>query len=142
MEHHELVGGGADGGCVDGRVADEERTDQECADGEGFRAREWAAGHGWRTFPEDLLVRRLDRAWEACEQAGVALDEVDLHRYARAMEEVAEVDVEAVPREAAEAVRRVVVGTVMVEPVLSALRMMAQREVSMRRFGQRPTEEA
>lgn len=137
----------ADQRCVDeeradeGR-ADEGRADQECADGEGSRAREWAEGHGWRTFPQDLLVGRLDRAWEACEQAGVPLDEADLHRYARAMEEVAEVDVEAVPVGAAEAVRRVVVGTVMVEPVLSALRLMAQREVSMRRSGQRPAEEA
>ncbi|AXK46255.1 MerR family transcriptional regulator [Brachybacterium saurashtrense] len=122
--------------------ADGGRADQECADGEGSRAREWAEGHGWRTFPEDLLVGRLDRAWEACEQAGVALDEADLHRYARAMEEVAEVDVEAVPVGAAEAVRRVVVGTVMVEPVLSALRLMAQREVSMGRAGQRPAEGA
>lgn len=132
----------ADQRCVDEERADEGRADQGCADGEGSRAREWAEGHGWRAFPEDLLVGRLDRAWEACEQAGVPLDEADLHRYARAMEEVAEVDVEAVPVGAAEAVRRVVVGTVMVEPVLSALRLMAQREVSMRRSGQRPAEEA
>jgi hypothetical protein len=49
------------------------------------------------------------------------------------MEEVARLDVDAVPTEAEGAVRRVVVGTVMLEPVLLTLRMLAQREVSVRR---------
>lgn len=99
----------------------------------GSRARAWALRRGWSTYPDDQLVARLDRVWRACELAGITVDEDLLDDYAEAMEAVACLDVESVPLEADGAVRRVVVGTVMLEPVLSTLRMLAQREISVRR---------
>lgn len=100
---------------------------------EESRARAWLARRGWWTAPEDPLGARLERVWAAAEQAGVTVDDELMDGYAAAMEEVARLDVDAVPTEAEGAVRRVVVGTVMLEPVLLTLRMFAQREVSVRR---------
>ena len=52
------------------------------------------------------------------------------------MAAVAAVEIAGVPTEsAAAAVRYVVLGTVLVEPVLLTLRRMAQQEASARRFG-------
>lgn len=95
------------------------------------RAREWAEARGWTTFPEDLVLRRLDRVWQACEEAGVDVDDDLMDQYAEAMEQVARLDVDSVPVGAEGAVRRVIVGTVMLEPVLLALRLLAQRELSL-----------
>src|SRR5699024_2695862 len=61
------------------------------------RARDWAEARGWTTFPEDLLLERLDRFWQACEEAGIDVDDDLLDRYAEAMEQVARLDVDAVP---------------------------------------------
>ena len=99
------------------------------------RARDWAEARGWTTFPEDLLLERLDRFWQACEEAGIDVDDDLLDRYAEAMEQVARLDVDAVPTVPERAVRRVIVGTVMLEPVLLALRLLAQRELSLRATG-------
>jgi DNA-binding transcriptional MerR regulator len=97
------------------------------------RTRSWVVERGWVTCPGDPVVERLERAWDACEQAGVHVDAAMMDAYADAVEQVAEVDVAAVPAGASDAVRRVVVGTVMLDPVLSALRLLAQRQVSVRR---------
>lgn len=97
------------------------------------RAGHWVHRHGWAIFPDDLLVARLERVWQACEQAGIELDGDQLDGYAAAMEQVARLDVDSVPEEADGAVHRVVVGTVMLEPVLLTLRMLAQRELSLQR---------
>ena len=116
-------------------------TDRDCPttvaghDSSRTAAEDWVRRRGWIAFPEDLVVARLERAWQACEQAGVSLGPGLLDEYAEAMEQVARLDVASVPHEAEGAVRRVVVGTVMLEPVLLALRMLAQRELSLRRAG-------
>ena len=99
------------------------------------RARDWAAARGWTTFPEDLLLERLDRVWQACEEAGIDVDDDLLDRYAEAMEQVARLDVDTVPTGPEGAVHRVIVGTVMLEPVLLALRLLARRELSLRETG-------
>src|SRR5699024_1565443 len=99
------------------------------------RARDWAAARGWTTFPEDLLLERLDRVWQACEEAGIDVDDDLLDRYAEAMEQVARLDVDTVPTGPEGAVHRVIVGTVMLEPVLLALRLLARRELSLREAG-------
>jgi len=96
-------------------------------------AREWLARRGWRIFPEDRLVARLERVWAACEAAGVHLDDELMDGYAQALEQVALLDVDSVPDDPDAAARRVVVGTVMLEPVLLTLRLLAQRELSVRR---------
>ena len=96
-------------------------------------AREWLARRGWHTYEDDLLVARLERVWAACEAAGIQLDDGLMDGYAEALEQVARLDVDTVPEDPDEAVRRVVVGTVMLEPVLLTLRLLAQRELSVRR---------
>ena len=53
-----------------------------------------------------------------------------MDRYADQMAGVAEVDVRSVPAEPRAAVRHVVLGTVLVDPVLIALRRLAQQHVS------------
>ncbi|MBE9405219.1 hypothetical protein IOE58_13920, partial [Brachybacterium sp. Marseille-Q2903] len=70
--------------------------------------------------------------WAACEAAGIQLDGELMDGYAEALEQVARLDVDTVPEDPDEAVRRVVVGTVMLEPVLLTLRLLAQRELSVR----------
>lgn len=111
------------------------RVDAEPDDGAASvgRAHSWVAARGWPTGPGDRVVERLERAWEACEQAGVHVEVSMMDDYADAVEQVARVDVAAVPPGADDAVRRVVVGTVMLEPVLSALRLLAQRAISVQR---------
>ncbi len=59
-----------------------------------------------------------------------------LDRYAAAMRDVAETDVESVPTDSAEAAMRyVVLGTLLMEPVLLAMRRLAQQSASFQRFG-------
>jgi DNA-binding transcriptional MerR regulator len=59
--------------------------------------------------------------------------------YASAMHSVASAEIAGVPTESAEsAVRYVVLGTVLVEPLLLALRRLAQQSASLERFGARP----
>ena len=87
---------------------------------------------GWQVWPEAPAARALGAALAAARDAGVCVDEPRLRRYAQAMHDVAVVDVEhaleaGTPEEAMHAV---VVGTVMVDPVLVALRRVAQEAVS------------
>jgi DNA-binding transcriptional MerR regulator len=91
---------------------------------------------GWRLASTDPApVRRLAVALAALEGADFTLSEDDVLDYARAMQDLAEQEVAGVPagpREAA--VRYTVLGTVLVEPLLLALRRLAQIDASARRF--------
>lgn len=67
--------------------------------------------------------------------AGFTLPEGSLDLYADRMQSIAEAEIDGVPQDsAAAAVRYVVLGTVLVEPLLLALRRLAQTELSRRRF--------
>ncbi|KRE61706.1 MerR family transcriptional regulator [Nostocoides sp. Soil756] len=90
---------------------------------------------GWQVWHEGPPVAELSSALEAARGAGVPVSPEALRRYARAMEAVAEVDVDVAAAAASptEALHTVVVGTVMVDPVLVALRRMAQEAVSVAR---------
>ena len=81
----------------------------------------------------DPVIDELDRAWAACDVAGIGLDEARMDRYAAAMEQVAAADVDSVPSDPTAALRQVVLGTVLVDPVLVALRRLAQQHVSVSR---------
>ena len=98
----------------------------------GARALDWMRRRGWTNSPGDLLVAHLARVWEACEDAGIEIDDAMLDHYADAMDLVAARDIAAIPDGDDDAVHRVVVGTVMLEPLLLTLRMMAHREHAMR----------
>ncbi len=94
-------------------------------------------GWGWQVDAKDCDTQALlAQALTAAREAGMALPPETLDRYgdhllALATDEVAEVPTGSNE----EAVRYVVLGTVLVEPVLLALRRLAQQEASGRRFG-------
>ena len=91
------------------------------------RAREWVRARGWRVEEDDPIVGQLESRWAAAEVAGLGLDEV---RMLLADDSSAEVDVSTVPPQPAAAVRQVVLGTVLIDPVLASLRRLAQQHVS------------
>lgn len=91
---------------------------------------------GWRVAPDSPNRAGLAAALAALEDVEHALSDQTLRTYASSMHDVAEADLDTVPtadRQAA--VHAAVVGTILVEPVLTALRRLAQEDVSGRRFG-------
>jgi len=90
---------------------------------------------GWPVSRQAPAVRALSAAVAAAREAGVPLPASTLRRYAQAMIGVAAVDLDeaSTTRTPAAAVHMVVVGTVMVDPVLVALRRVAQEAVSAER---------
>lgn len=90
---------------------------------------------GWNTDPDSAALRQLAVALEAIEQVGMALTAAQLDTYGRAAYTIAERDVADVPTTSvAEATRYAVVGTVMYEPLLLALRRLAHQQVAAARF--------
>ncbi|MGY2745333.1 MerR family transcriptional regulator [Pseudarthrobacter sp. O4] len=101
--------------------------------------------------PAQELLRRWGWGEQACDRntqaalvealaglssAGFDLPLPVLDRYAQAMRDVADADVGSVPTDSPEAAMRyVVLGTVLVEPVLLAMRRLAQQSASFERFG-------
>ncbi|OAB88708.1 hypothetical protein AWH69_02655 [Janibacter melonis] len=100
--------------------------------GDTFSARELVDDLGWHIYPDDPALTTLDEAWSACSDAGIGLDADRMRRYATSMHGVAETDVSSVPADPAGAVRQVVLGTVLVDPVLLSLRRLAQQDVAVR----------
>lgn len=91
---------------------------------------------GWESYPESPAVRRLAVALQAIESAGVGIEWDHLLAHGRAMATVAERDVAEIPSDSrGAAVRYVVLGTILMEPVLGALRQLAHIDASARRFG-------
>lgn len=97
------------------------------------RAHAWLAGRGWRVDPRDPVIEDLQRAWSACDAAGIGLDEARMDAYADVVEQIAVTDVDTVPEQPAAAVRQVVLGTVLVDPVLAALRRLAHQHTAASR---------
>lgn len=102
------------------------------AEADGSSARELVDDLGWHIYPDDPALTALDEAWSACSDAGIGLDADRMRRYATSMHGVAETDVSSVPADPAGAVRQVVLGTVLVDPVLLSLRRLAQQDVAVR----------
>ena len=100
-------------------------------------AQELLGRWGWGAQACDRnLQAALVEALDGLSSAGFELPDGMLDRYARAMRDVAEADVESVPTDSPEAaIRYVVLGTVLVEPVLLAMRRLAQQSASFERFG-------
>ncbi len=96
---------------------------------------------GWQVDPQACDSQAvLAEALTGLEAAGLPVTEHLLDRYAAAMFSAAEAEIDGVPTDSVdEAVRYVVLGTVLVEPVLLALRRLAEQEASKRRFAGRPT---
>jgi hypothetical protein len=89
----------------------------------------------WPVSPGAPAVRGLSAAVTAARDAGVPLSTSTLRRYAQAVLGVAAVDLDeaSTTRTPEAAVHMVVVGTVMLDPVLAALRRVAQEAVSVER---------
>ena len=100
------------------------------------RADELLASWGWQVDAGSHHLRRqLEEALAGLADAGFDLPPGFLDMYASAMRELATREVSGVPQEAPEeALRYVVLGTVLVEPLLLALRRLAQQDVSARLF--------
>ncbi len=91
---------------------------------------------GWSIEPKDRDSRAaLLDALEAIDAAGFKLPKDAVDGYARAMLEVATMELDHLPTDSAEAaVRYVVLGTVLNEPLILALRRLAEQHVSTLRF--------
>lgn len=100
------------------------------------RAGRWLTQRGWLVAPDDPgdpVVAELDRAWRACDDTGIGLDEERMDAYADAVEQIAAIDVDTVPGQPQAAVRQVILGTVLLDPVLAALRRLAHQHTSVSR---------
>jgi len=98
------------------------------------------AGWGWASDGCDEAGKAaVAQALADVRAAGFELPDGMLATYAAAMHDVAAAEIAGVPTASAEeAVRYVVLGTVMAEPLLLALRRLAQQSASHERFGARP----
>lgn len=101
------------------------------------RVQDLLRGWGWGEQACDRNTQAaLAEALGGLSSAGLELPPGLLDRYAQAMRDVAEADIDGVPTESAEAAMRfVVLGTVLMEPVLLAMRRLAQQNASYERFG-------
>ncbi len=92
---------------------------------------------GWRVSAKDRDSQAaFQDALEAIDAAGFELPEAVLDTYARAMLQVATAEIDHLPTESPEAaVRYVLLGTVLNEPLVLALRRLAEQHVSTLRFG-------
>lgn len=93
---------------------------------------------GWKVDPESPSRRSLGRALATLRDLGRDVSPVVLRRYAKAAGSLAAAEVATVPSNGSrsEAVENVVVGTVLFEAVLGALRRLAQEHYSAERFNQ------
>jgi hypothetical protein len=78
----------------------------------------------------------LEGALRAIDEAGFQLPEGALDVYRDHMRQIAQFEIDNLPTDSpAAAVRYVVLGTVLIEPLILALRRLAEEEASARRFG-------
>jgi len=85
----------------------------------------------------DDALGGLAVALAALEDAGFVVEPDRMDTYGQSMMQVAQAEIDGLPTDTpSAAVRYVVLGTVLVEPVLLALRRLAQREASAARFPQ------
>jgi DNA-binding transcriptional MerR regulator len=83
-----------------------------------------------------LTRPNLQDALRALDEAGFELPEGALDVYREHMRQIADFEIDNVPTDSpTAAVRYVVLGTVLVEPLILALRREAEQEASARRFG-------
>ena len=92
---------------------------------------------GWQIEEKDCRTHAaLDDALRALDEAGFELPEGALDFYLDHMRQIAQYEIDNVPTDSpTAAVRYVVLGTVLVEPLILALRRLAEQEASARRFG-------
>lgn len=91
---------------------------------------------GWSVDPSSPEVAQLARAITAVADAGFTLPDDVLDTYLAASAEIASAEIAHMPTDAADALRYAVLGTILVEPLLAALRRLAEQHASAERFRQ------
>ena len=101
------------------------------------RVQELMQRWGWDMDQKDhLTYAALADAPRAPENAGFELPDGAIDFYLDHMRKIAEYEIDSVPTDSpTAAVRYMVLDTVLLEPVILALRRLAQQEASARRFG-------
>ncbi|GAB3399671.1 MerR family transcriptional regulator [Schumannella luteola] len=96
------------------------------------------SGWGWHTESCDpAVLGAVAAGLQGLRDGGFDLAPGVLDAYGRAARDIAQAEIDGIPTESAEAaVRYVVLGTVLVEPLLLALRRLAEQVVSGERFGE------
>jgi DNA-binding transcriptional MerR regulator len=90
---------------------------------------------GWAIQPGTPALADLGAALSAIEEAQLELIDGGVQHYAELIHKIAVEEVDSVPSEPAEAaIRQAVLGTVLIEPLLIALRRLALQDASARRF--------
>lgn len=92
---------------------------------------------GWDCDLHDPAVVRLAEQLRAAEAGGVTPPAEQLDAFARACETIADADLATVPEEPEAAVRQVVVGTLLTDPILLTLRRLAQQQSGRAASGDR-----
>jgi DNA-binding transcriptional MerR regulator len=104
-------------------------------------AEELATGLGWQPgMCDDRVLTEVARALTAIDRAGFEVPADVMPVYLRSIKTMADAEIAHVPDESVEAaVRYVVLGSVVVEPLLLALRRVAEQVASAERFGALPS---
>lgn len=104
--------------------------DASGADDPPQRALDAVALLGWHVPPDSRALRQLEIALAAVEAVGLPAVPERLRVYGDAAEQVARLDIGGMPGNSAEdAIRFAITGTVLYEPVLLALRRLAQQHL-------------
>lgn len=100
-------------------------------------AKQLAEGLGWREgMCDPLALTGVARALQGLQVAGFEVPPDVMTAYLEGIRQIARAEIAAVPTESVEAaVRYVVLGSVLVEPLLLALRRVAEQVASGERFG-------
>lgn len=106
------------------------------------RATRLAMSRGWHCDEDDALVVRLADQLRAADAAGVVFTDDLLDAYAQGCETIAAADVASVPEGAAAAMRHVVVGTLLADPLILTMRRLAQQHESAKAAGRRASGQA
>ncbi|QGN31545.1 MerR family transcriptional regulator [Microlunatus sp. Gsoil 973] len=103
---------------------------------EDAAARELVDQLGWQIESGTPALADLAAALQAIDEAQLQLIDGGVRRYAELIHQVAVDELSTVPTDTPEsAVRQAVLGTVLIEPLLTALRRLALQDAAGRRFG-------
>lgn len=90
---------------------------------------------GWRVDPRSPELGQLARSLAAIDDAGFEIRDETWDAYLRSTRDIADAEIAGIPEDPSDALRYAVLGTILVEPVLLALRRLAHQHASGERYG-------